>query len=224
MTFIDLSHPVFPGMPVYPGDEPTAFTPTATIKRDGYAGRRVAFDTHAGTHVDAPAHLISGGATLDRMPLSAFAGPAVVIDLSERATGEISPGELEPFRGQVERADFVLFRTGWSRFWGAPGYDAGYPVLSTGAAAWLAALRLKGIGVDAPSADAPGSRDLPVHRLLLGGGMVVVENLANLEALPDAPFTFLCLPLALAEAEGAPARAAALIGGPGALTPPKPGA
>ncbi len=211
MTVIDLSHPVFPGMPVYPGDEPTAFTPTATIERDGYAGRRIAFDTHAGTHVDAPAHLIPGGATLDRMPLSAFVGPAVVIDLSDRAAGEVLPGELEPFRSRLQRADFVLFRTGWSRFWGAPGYDAGYPVLSAGAAARLAAFRLKGIGVDAPSADAPGSRDLPVHRLLLGRGLVIVENLANLEALPAGPFTFLCLPLPLADAEGAPARAAAIF-------------
>jgi kynurenine formamidase len=149
-------------------------------------------------------------------------GRGVLVDLPGSRRGEVAREELEPHGERLGRADFALFRSGWSLKWGTPAYDSGYPVLSTPAAAWLAGFPLKGVGFDAPSADAPGSCDLPVHRLLLGRGMVIVENLANLEALPDGAFTFLCLPLPLADAEGAPARAAAFIDRPGALTPPEP--
>jgi kynurenine formamidase len=65
------------------------------------------------------------------------------------------------------------------------------------------------VGVDAPSVDPVGSSDFAVHRLLLGSGKILVENLRGLEGLPEGRFTFSCLPLAIAGGDGSPVRAAA---------------
>jgi len=209
MRIIDLTHPLQPDISVYPGDEAPVVTSTATIARDGYQTQRLTISTHAGTHIDAPAHLIPRAKTLDQFPASHFQGRAVVVDCRS-VQGEISRRHLEPLLTS-RHAEFILLLTGWDRHWRTDAYLTGFPVLSMPAAEWLAGLSLKGIGLDAISIDHPDSSQLPNHRLFLGKEIVIIENLTNLATIPDPACHLYCLPMLIANSDGAPARVVAAV-------------
>lgn len=204
MSIIDLTHPIEPGMPVYPGDEEPAITTTATIAKDGYQAQRLILTTHTGTHIDAPAHLIPGGKTLDQFPAAHLQGKTRVVDC-RGVQGEITLSRLEPL-ARLHEAEFILILTGWDRHWGTDGYFTGYPVLAREAALWLAALPIKGIGVDTISLDPPRAESLANHRAFLDRGKLIIENLTHLEDIADQTCRLYCLPLPIAHADGAPAR------------------
>lgn len=210
MTLIDLSHSIASGMPEYPGTEPSVIEKAASITEHGYAEKRITIHSHTATHVDAPAHVIAGGRSLDQFGLNVFSGPGCLID--------ITPGfklveltDLLIFEPSIAKSEFVLLHTGWSRYWGRPEYFMDYPVLSAAAVAWLSAFPLKGIGVDMASVDPVADRSLANHRALLARNILIIENLTNLAALPKDGFIFNCLPIKIADADGAPVRAAAFL-------------
>jgi arylformamidase len=211
MTVIDLSHPISPAMPVYPGTEPPVIRQANTLARDGFAEKLISLYSHTGTHMDAPAHMVNGGQTLDSMEASRFVGPGCVVDVATEGRVSIGIEDLEPRRAAIERSSFVLFRTGWERLWGMPGYFTGFPALTLEAARWLAARRLVGVGFDAISADPIEPGAFPNHLVFFGAGMVIVENLRGLAALGSRDFLFCCLPLPIDESDGSPVRAAAII-------------
>ncbi|RYD04231.1 hypothetical protein N752_15415 [Desulforamulus aquiferis] len=139
-----------------------------------------------------------------------FFGPAMVIDVSK--SKEISLVQLTPLRSELEQVNFVILYTGWDRHWGTKEYFKGFPVLTAEAAKWLVSLRLKGVCIDAISVDAvKDTPTLPVHRILLGNDVLVIENLTNLHELIGVKITFCCLPLKTQHADGAPARAIAIL-------------
>jgi arylformamidase len=208
---IDLTHPVAPGMPCYPGTEAPTFEPAFTTAEHGFKELRLTLLTHTGTHVDAPAHILPEGRDLDSYPADHFVGMGRVIDATQVSGGVIPLDLLREQAGELEGIDHVLLRTGWSQRWGEASYFAGYPALSEEAARWLAGRGLRGVGIDAVSIDAAGSKPLPIHRILLGAELVIVENLTNLAALGDRTFLFCCLPLKITGADGAPVRAIALL-------------
>ncbi|RXK87742.1 cyclase family protein [Chlorobaculum sp. 24CR] len=211
MRIIDLSHPISPDMPLWPGTPQPKFSDLCTIGRDGFGERWLQLSSHTGTHLDAPAHLVEGAASLDGLPANHFAGKGVMLDLREIQNGPVSLARLLTSRARIEQAEFLLLHSGWSRFWGSDEYSRGYPVLSPDAAAWLAGLGLKGIGIDAPSFDPADSEALPIHRALLGAGLVLIENLTALGQLSGSSFLFSALPLPIAGAEACPVRAVALL-------------
>lgn len=210
MRIVDLSHPIHPGTPVYPGAPPVRLQPLATVHEHGFAERLISLTSHTGTHMDAPAHLLAGGRSLDRVPAERFVGRACVLDLTA-AGPEVPPRALEAQAGRLAGCTAVLLRTGWDRHWGDPAYLGGFPVLSAASARWLAAHGVTTAGVDAISFDPLDAPSLPIHRLLLGAGVLLVENLTRLACLPPAGFTLCCLPLPLADADGAPCRAVAIL-------------
>jgi len=124
---------------------------------------------------------------------------------------EIEHEALLSRRSQISEAEFLLLHTGWSRFWGTDEYNRGYPALSPAAAEWLAETGLKGVGIDAPSFDAEDSASLPVHKRLLGAGMLLVENLTALDRLTGSDFFLSVLPLNIAGAEACPTRAVGIL-------------
>lgn len=198
-------------MPVYPGTEPPVIEVACTLAEEGFIERRISLFSHTGTHADAPAHLLKGAKTLGDYPVERFTGRAAVVDL----TGLPESSEIE--EKHIESAlksgpEFLLLRTGWSDRWGCPDYFEGYPILSLEAARLIASSGLKGVGIDAISFDENGSMELLVHRRLLGAELILVENLTGLEALPEYGFSFSCLPLRIADADGSPVRAVATIG------------
>lgn len=207
---IDLSHTLASDMPVYPGTEPPVIRPANTIERSGFAETSLAMYSHAGTHVDAPSHMLPGAPSLDGLDAGHFVGEGCLVDATG-CTGTIEVETLRASEALIEGASFVLVRTGWDRYWGDGRYFSGYPVLSSEAAAWLAARRLKGVGFDAISADPVGASDFVNHLHFFRAGMVIVENLRGLEPLAGRRFLFSCLPLKFANADGSPVRAVALL-------------
>ncbi len=211
MQIIDLSHPISHDMPLWPGTPAPEFSDLCTIRRDGFGERWIQLSSHTGTHLDAPAHLFEGAASLDRVPVERFVGKGAMVDQRGAPADPVSLDRLLTRRAAIEQADFLLLHTGWSRFWGSDEYNRGYPGLSPEAAAWLAGLGLKGVGIDAPSFDAAGSEALPNHRALLGAGLVLIENLTALDQLGDSDFLLSALPLPISGAEACPVRAVAVI-------------
>ena len=208
MPVIDLTHTIHPDIPVFPGTEPPRIEQANTIAEHGFAERRLTMFTHTGTHMDAPAHIMQDGPSLDMLEPGRFMGAGCVIDV--RGKREVGREDLVPFRNRIETCDFVLLRTGWEQKWGADTYFSDFPTLNLSGAEFLAGFDLKGIGVDAISVDPVEAEDLPVHHVLLGRNMVIVENLLSLGELPKGGFTFMALPLKIRDADGSPVRALAV--------------
>jgi len=211
MKVIDLSHFIGESMPVFPGSEPPRIADACTIDRHGFAEKSLSFFSHTGTHIDAPGHLVAGAPRLDGLEISRFLGPGLVLDVSAVKGRHVEIGDIEEQEARLRAVDFALIHSGWARHWGHAGYFAGYPVLSPDAARWLARFDLKGVGVDTISVDEVDSTALAVHRVFFARGMVIVENLACLEMVIGMDFTFSCLPLKIADADGSPVRAVAVI-------------
>lgn len=213
MTVLDFTHPLSAGIPLFPGTPCPELAPLASMEMQQFRETRLAITSHTGTHMDAPAHLLPQGRTLDRYPVSAFVGPALAVDCTQaEAGGVISLEQLKqaPLTGQ---ADFILLRTGWDRYWPDPDrYERGFPYLEPRAAQWLASLGLKGVGIDTLSVDPVESASLPAHRALLDSGLVILENLTGLASAGAEPFTLCALPLSFSGADGAPVRAVGLLG------------
>ena len=211
MRIVDLSHPIHPAMPVYPGSSPPRIDILTEVQADGFEERRLELSTHTGTHVDAPAHMLAEAEPLSRLPLEHFYGRAIMLPLVDHDSPQILKSDLQPNYGRLIKADFVLLHTGWSRYWGQAVYFDQFPVLDAGAALWLSDLGLKGIGIDTPSVDPRDCNDYTIHKTLLRRSVVLIENLTNLNQLPQDLFTFVCFPLPVHQADGSPVRAVAII-------------
>ncbi len=206
MKVYDLTHTIANDMPVYPGTEQPRLTTACTIDEVGYRETLLHMFSHTGTHMDAPAHMLRQGAALDSYPADKFIGAAQAVD----CRGE-SAITLPLLKNQdLQGVDFVLFCTGWDKKWGTPDYFRDFPCLTPEAAAYLAALPLKGVGEDSISLDPCESTDFPNHLTLLGADLVNTENLTGLEALLGRRFTFVTLPLKLENADGCSCRAIAM--------------
>ncbi|MBW6536304.1 MAG: cyclase family protein [Mariniphaga sp.] len=206
MKLYDLSHLLNNETPVFPGMGKLRFQTAATIEKDGYRETRFEMDSHTGTHMDAPAHMLKNGKTLDQLPVDTFAGKALIIPVPENA--ELIEKEfLLPFEKQLKEVDFVLFKTGWSKFWGTPRYFENFPTPDSEAIEWLLNFSLKGIGFDVVSADLLKSITYPNHFNILGKGLVIIENLRFPDALTETQGRFFCFPLPYENADGSPVRA-----------------
>ncbi len=203
--WIDLTRTVDAQTPVYPGDPPLELRSVASFEADGYYGSWMASGLHVGTHVDAPRHFVKAGALVSELPLDRYFGRGVLID----AGGQTSVGD-ELLRGQrVERGDIVLVFTGWSARYGTPDYFQCHPAVSPEFARALVASGVSMLGVDMPS---PDHAPYPVHQILLSAGVLIIENLCQLEVLVGAgDFEVIALPGKF-EAEAAPVRVVARCG------------
>ena len=206
MKVYDLTHTIRNDMPVYPGTEQPRLTTACTIEEVGYRETLLHMYSHTGTHMDAPAHMLPDGAALDRYPGEKFVGAAIVVDC--RGEKDISLPLLQSY--DLSGVDFVLFCTGWDKKWGTPAYYENFPCLTAEAAAYLAALPLKGVGEDSISLDPCDSTEFPNHITLMKAGFINTENLTGLDALLGRRFTFVTLPLKFENADGCSCRAIAM--------------
>lgn len=205
MRLVDLTHVITSGMAVYPGD-PTVpqIVRESSHGPDTHQSSSLRTGCHAGTHIDLPLHFRAGEPDLAAYPPERCLGRAVAVDAPAGAV------DADAFAGlDLADVDFVLVRTGWEDRWGTPAYYDGWPYLTAAAARLLAGAGLLGVGLDSPSVDPHGVT--VAHDLLAAAGMINVENLANLAALPASGFRFLALPLRLDGAEASPVRAVALL-------------
>jgi arylformamidase len=198
----DISVAVRVGTPEWPGDAPfgcgwtTRIADGATVNLSSISG-----SPHVGTHADAPLHVHDDWPASDALPLVAFVGEALVLDVSGSAGGMLPLSADDPRLAGVER---LLLRTGHSIADGM--FPAGWPVLAPLTAAALAARGLKLLGVDAPSVDERESRTLDVHRALFGGGSYVLENL-DLRGIAEGRYELIAPPQRLVGLDAAPVRA-----------------
>ena len=206
MKIYDLTHTIRNDMPVYPGTEQPRLTTACTIEEVGYRETLLHMYSHTGTHLDAPAHMLPDGATLDSYAPEKLAGAAVVVDC--RGQKAITLPLLQ--RYDLSGVDFVLFCTGWDKKWGTPAYYENFPCLTAEAAAYLATLPLKGVGEDSISLDPCDSMEFPNHITLMKAGFINTENLTGLDALLGRRFTFVTLPLKFENADGCSCRAIAM--------------
>lgn len=213
MAWIDLSHTIIPHMPQWLGDDqPLAVHLRSEHGPDSHMSSSLEFGCHVGTHIDAPLHFLAGAPAVDEMPVDRFCGNGLVLDVRPENTG-VAPAEAlgpEVLDGlDLNQVDFVLILTGWDRFWGQKRYYQEWPWLSAELARKLAAADLKGVGLDTPSLDDFGGE--AAHDICAAAGLINIENLTGLAALPTSGFQFQALPLKLKATEASPVRAVAWV-------------
>jgi len=224
---VDLSYAISDRLVAWPGDDKVfEARPNATVEKDGYFTRSFWMLEHYGTHLDAPVHFPPGKTTVDKIPAEKFFGPAVVIDV--RADADKNPDyqltaqrvtEWESKNGKISTGAIVLLRTGWASRWpnvaryrnqDAKGVMH-FPGFSADAAKVLLERKVNGLGCDTLSIDPGNSTDYPVHRLVLGADAYQLENLANLDKLPESGAQLVVAPIKLDGGSGGPVRVFALL-------------
>lgn len=216
MRLVDLSHPVGTGMQVFPGDPQVETALAASLPVDGFQVAELRLGTHSGTHVDAPLHVVDGGASVDELGLPGLVGPARIVHVPGLREHDVI--RWDDVREQVEDVPpgtIVLFRTDWSRHFGTPRYLR-HPVLDVEIARHLVSAGVRVIGVDTlnpdptPNGPSPGPLELPVHEAVLGAGGAIIENLTDLAAVSWDDPVLSALPLRLRGMDGSPVRAVAM--------------
>lgn len=212
MKVIDLTQTIKEGMPVFPGTEPPKLAPASTFEKDGFRETLLTMYSHTGTHMDAPAHVREDGITLDKFGADKFVGKAIVVDCSDLSEGDtIDISYINKYKGVIEDAEFVLFKTGWDKYWETEKYYGKFPVINEKVADYLISSNKKGIGLDVISIEAIESEDLPMHHKILKNNLVIIENLCNLDQIGSDLFTFCALPLKFINSDGASIRAVAIL-------------
>lgn len=203
MRIRDISISVSASTPEWPGDTPWSCGWTATISNGSSVNlSSITGSPHVGTHADAPLHVRDGWPGAHELPLEAFYGPALVIDVSD-LRGELSLDQIEPLISghQLER---LILKTGSTVASGT--FPDEWPTLSESCARTLIGFGLRLLGVDAPSVDARESKSLAVHKMLFSGGAFILENL-DLRRTPPGPYEIIALPVKMMSVDAAPVRA-----------------
>src|SRR5271156_3778551 len=198
---VDMTYAINGKLPAWPGDDRTFEAKVvATPAKDGYFARSFWTLEHYGTHLDAPAHFPPGKEYLDQIPVEHLFAPAVVIDVREEAGKDpdyrlrvMRVEKWEALHGRIPAGAVVLLRTGWCARWPDQARyrnmdSAGvmhFPGFSVEAARLLIERGAVGLGIDTLSIDYGASKDFEVHRVDLPAGLYNLENLANLEQLPE---------------------------------------
>ncbi len=217
---IDVSHTIEHGMVTYPG----FLAPTIAdwLSRDASRARyasgttfqlgRIDLLANTGTYIDAPFHRYEGGTDIADYPLAAVADlEGIVLRATDRTGGERAL-DASAFRGHDLGGKAVLLHTGWDVHWRTERYGSGHPFLTRAAAEHLVAARAALVGIDSLNIDDAADGTRPVHTLLLGAGIPIVEHLCNLGELPDTGFRFFAAPVKVRGMGSFPVRAFALLG------------
>ena len=212
MKIFDLTHTIANDMTVFPGVSQPENKPSSTIDVNGYNETTLHMHSHNGTHMDSSAHVLSDGTTLDNLNIDSFTGMATLIDCTHIGEGNtINMDLIETNIDNIKESDFIIFHTGWSKYWNTEKYLGAYPVLSEEVIDYLVTTKKKGIGFDTISLDPIDSPDLAKHQRVLGENILIIENLANLDSIDSPTFVFFALPLKFKDSDGAPVRAIAMV-------------
>lgn len=228
---IDMTFPFAAESIYWPTDKP--FTPTSVFRgiTEGgywYASNQYAASEHGGTHVDAPIHFYEQGRTIGQIPLQEWIGPAVRIDVTKKALADrdyqLTVKDIlawEKKHGPIPSGAWVIMHSGLdgsfypkrqevlgtNKTGKAAVAELHFPGFSEEAVAFLLEKRaITGIAIDTPSIDPGSSKDFQAHRKLCGAQKLALENIANLEQLPEAGARLYVMPMMIQNGTGAPAR------------------
>lgn len=234
-SWVDLSHDFSSETIYWPTAKPFSLEVVSAQRTPAgfyYAANNIAAAEHGGTHLDSPVHFAEGRWTTDQIPLERLMGPAVVIDVSQKAGADadyrISPEDLvawEQAQGRIPEGAIVLFRTGWGSRWpdrarylgttktGAAAVpELHFPGIHPDAARWLVEQRkVDAVGIDTPSIDYGQSTTYDTHQILFAANVPAFENVARLDALPATGSFVIALPMKIKGGSGGPLRIAALL-------------
>jgi kynurenine formamidase len=223
---VDLTRPIFEGMPQWYGHQRTFIMTNQTHEqfeeiwksKCGFEAHNLLISEHCGTHTDAIFEYDPNGPHLDESPLELYYGPAICLDVSAGmgTTDQLSRAALEQAlaaSGQEIRAgDAVLLHFGYGdRVWPERAYAEENPGLSQEAAEWLAQQGVVNIGVDQMSIDSSTDADSVGHMVCKKYGIVNTESLTNLDKVINQRFLFFGLPLNIRQGTGSPIRAIAVL-------------
>lgn len=200
----DISIPLHTGLTVYPGNPEVRVEPQQEIAKGGSSNvSTLSLGSHSGTHVDAPRHIVEGAAGVDAIPLDVLMGPALLVAFGDdvRAIDAAMLRALD-LSGQQR----LLFRTRNSSFIRGAEFVRDYTYVAPDAAAYLVEIGVRLVGVDYLSIEQFHSGHHMTHKTLLHAGVVIVEGL-DLSEPPAGRYDLRCLPLRIANGDGAPARA-----------------
>jgi arylformamidase len=209
---VDLSYPVSSDMLIYPGTERPSFQWLGRANSEGYNLTKMTMLVHTGTHVDAPLHFLDNVPSIDEIPVDVLFGSAKLYRFPDPPTGQEISLEFVIASGiQIDEGDIFVMATGIENYAEQREYNYQFPYPSEELANWLIEKKIKAYMTDATAVDPYGSENSPIHHIILGAGIPIVENLRNLTNLPEnKPFIISALPLKLKGREGAPCRAVAL--------------
>ena len=205
MKIFDISLPISPTMPVWPGDPAVVLEKVSSMDAGAHDNvSRLACGVHVGTHVDAPHHFLNDHRTVESLALDTLVGPAQVVQI---------PPDVKVVNAEaLEKAalpvgtERLLLKTSNSLLWerGENAFFPDFVAISEDGADWLVRYGIKLVGIDYLSV-APFHQSIPTHRALLSAGIIIVEGL-DLSAIVPGSYNLTCLPLKLVGSDGAPAR------------------
>jgi len=203
MKIVDLTLTVSDEIPTFPGSPQPNFIPWENVKEDGYNLELLFLSTHTGTHMDAPYHFLEKGAKIHEISLKKLVSEAVLIKSKKNGGESITKIDIQKFEkkhGKIASFSSVIFYTGWQRNLQKKYYFTKNPGLSVSAAKYLASKKINLVGIDSPSIDLGTDSKFSVHQIFAKKGILVVENLANLEKIKSSKFHLVVLPIKLKNA------------------------
>jgi len=201
--WIEIGRPITPGMVVYEGDPPVRLRPVATVGQDGVAVSELTMSLHAGTHIDTARHLSAAGPGAESVTLDDLCGTGFVLNARD-AVDAVTAGAIARVPDDAER---LLVATRSAELWDSGGFGRDLVGLSEEAARTIAARGTRLVGIDYMSI-APVDDPLPVHRVLLDAGVVILEGL-DLRPLRQGWHEIIVAPLRIVGGDAAPARVVA---------------
>ncbi len=210
---IDLTLEISTTLPSFPGTPRPQFIPWANKRTDGYNLELLMLSSHSGTHLDAPIHFVDRGLVINKIPLKRLVTNAMLCKIKKGENESITRKDILEFEaknGKIQSSKSIIFATGWSKNISRKDYFAKNPGLTLDAAKYLSEKRVNLVGIDSPSIDLGKNSDFPVHHILLKSGVLILENLYNLDKIRNTGFNLIVLPLKLKGATGSPVRAIAI--------------
>ena len=214
MKIVDLTLTVSDEIPTFPGSPQPSFIPWENVREDGYNLELLFLSTHTGTHMDAPYHFLENGAKIHEISLKKLVSEAVLIKSKKKDGESITKIDIQKFEkkhGKITSFSSVIFYTGWQKNLQKKYYFTKNPGLSVSAAKYLASKKINLVGIDSPSIDLGKDSKFSVHQIFAKKGILIVENLANLDKIKSSKFHLVVLPLKLKNATGSPVRAIAFV-------------
>ena len=213
MKVIDLTLTISEEIPTFPGSPQPNFINWETLEKDGYNLELLFLSSHTGTHIDAPYHFLKKGQKIHQIVTRRLVTEAILIKIRKVANQSITKDDIQKFEkkyGKIDDGSTVIFHTGWQKNLKKESYFLKNPGLAVSAAKYLASKKINLVGIDSPSIDLGKDSKFSVHHILAKSGILIVENLVNLEKINSEMFHLIVAPLKLKNATGSPVRAMAL--------------
>jgi kynurenine formamidase len=204
VELIDLSYEIHKGMPVYPGDIEVELENDKKVKEDGYSNHNLKMGMHTGTHLDLPAHMLKDNRYISDISLNYLSGRAILLNTAGQKVITVK----NEYQDLIKKDDMIIIKTSFDAKYGQEEYYREHPVISEELAEFFVKKEIKLLGFDMPS---PDQSPFKIHHKLFENNIFILENLCNLDKLPELEaFKLLIFPLKV-RAEAAPCRVAAEI-------------